>query len=104
MNLIIQASLCEPPSEISCFRDVTLYGKSFIFEDIVLSCKKGTRSMYWNWLKLHGAHDFISYLAFNDEPIDGLLMHSKKGNLRVDRIASSNLNKIISYFQLLRSK
>lgn len=102
VNLIIEAPLSEPPSEISCFRDVTLYGKSFIFEDIVLSCKKGTRSIYWNWLKSHGAHDFISYLAVDNEIIDGILMHSQKGDFVIDRITSFNLNEIISYFKILR--
>ena len=62
MNLIIEAPLCEPPSEVSCFRDVTLYGKTFIFEDILVKCDYGTRSIYWRWLKRHGAHDFISQL------------------------------------------
>ena len=102
VNLIIEASLSEPPSEISCFRDVTLYGKSFVFEDVVLSCEKGTRSIYWNWLKSHGAHDFISYLALETESIDGVLMHSEKGDFTIDRITSFNLNKIISYLQSFR--
>ena len=67
MKLIISAFLCEPPSNISCFRDVTLYGKIYVFEDILLSCKKGTRSAYWEWLKSYGAHDFISYLILDEE-------------------------------------
>jgi len=102
MNLIIECTLTEPPSEMSCFRDVTLYGKTFIFEDIFVVCKKGTRSIYWNWLKRHGAHDFISYLLKEDEPVDGFLLHTKKGNLVTDRIDYFNLNNVINAFNKIR--
>jgi len=102
VNLIIEAPLCEPPSEISSFRDITLYGKTFVFEDIVLLCQKGTRSFYWKWLKKHGAHDFVSYLASDHETIEGILMHSERGDFVIDRINTVNLNKIICFFQNLR--
>ena len=67
MNLIINSLFSEPPSEISCFRDVTLYGKTFIFDDVLIKCAKGTRSFYWKWLKNHGAHDFVSCLILEHE-------------------------------------
>jgi len=96
MNLIIEAPLSEPPSEISCFRDVTLYGKTFIFEDVLIQCQKGTRSIYWNWLKMHGAHDFISQLVREDEAIAGFKIATMNGNYIIDRICCENLPKIIT--------
>ena len=96
MNLIIQAELCEPPSEISCFRDVTLYGKTFIFDDVLVECQSGTRSIYWNWLKKHGAHDFISQLIREEERETGFKIATIKGNYIIDRICCENLPKIIS--------
>ena len=104
MNLIIESSLTEPPSSISCFRDVTLYGKTFVFEDILVVCKKGTRSIYWKWLKKHGAHDFISYLLRDDETENGFLIHTKQGNLITDKIDASNLSKFISTFNKIRNR
>jgi hypothetical protein len=103
MNLIIESSLTEPPSSISCFRDVTLYGKTFVFEDILVVCKKGTRSIYWKWLKKHGAHDFISYLLRDDETENGFLIHTKRGNLITDKIDASNLSDFISTFNKIRN-
>ena len=102
MNLIIDSSLCEPPSEISCFRDVTLYGKIFIFEDILVQCPQGTRSMYWDWLKRHGAHDFISQLLREDEEESGVSVRCSRGNLTVDRITAANLSWIISSLNRFR--
>tara|TARA_Y100000310_G_scaffold328729_1_gene397322 strand:- start:252 stop:563 length:312 start_codon:yes stop_codon:yes gene_type:complete len=95
MNLIIAASLCEPPSEATSFRDVTLYGKTFVFEDILLECEVGTRSFYWKWLKSRGAHDFISYLLKSSERESGFKLASRGGNLNVPSITPFNLDFIL---------
>lgn len=99
MNLIISSDLSAPPSEISCFRDITLYAKCFLFEDVLLKCPKGTRSLYWNWLKAHGAHDFISYLIRDNEIESGLLISQRNGNLNIDRINSFNIDFVISFLR-----
>ena len=96
MNLIIEAPLTEPPSEISCFRDVTLYSKTFIFEDILVQCQEGTRSIYWKWLKQHGAHDFISQLIREDEKVVGFKIATMRGNYIIDKISCENIHTIIS--------
>jgi len=96
MNLIIEADLSEPPSEISCFRDVTLYGKTFIFDDVLVQCQNGTRSIYWEWLKMHGAHDFVSQLIREDERVTGFKIATMNGNYIIDRICCENLPKIIT--------
>lgn len=102
MKLIIDSFLCEPPSEIYPFRDVTLYAKTYIFEDVLLKCKKGTRTMYWNWLKQYGAHDFISYIIKDTELESGFLIATQQGNLNIDRICYDNLNYIISSLKSIR--
>ena len=96
MQLKIQSCLTEPPSEISCFRDVTLYAKTYIFDDILVVCPPGTRAIYWYWLKSHGAHDFISDLIREDEKEYGYSIGPTKGNnLIIDKINCENLNEII---------
>ena len=90
MILIIESCLSEPPSEILCFRDVTLFSKLFIFDDILLECKPGTRAIYWNWLKSHGAHDFISQLVLEKgtdnhhllPALEWLMGNNVRGSLR----------------------
>ena len=102
MNLIIGAIFSEPPSQISCFRDVTLYGKTFIFEDILVNCPKGTRSLYWKWLKRHGAHDFVSQLLTEEEKERGFVINERQGNLCVPFISACNLNYVLSILNKLR--
>jgi|MDTC01.2.fsa_nt_gb hypothetical protein len=95
MNLIIDCSLTVPPSEIYCFRDVTLYAKTFVFQDILVQCEKNTRSMYWKWLKDNSIHDFVSYMLKPTEEEHGFKMAPKGGNLNIDRITADNLNFVI---------
>lgn len=101
MKLIIDSALSEPPSEISCFRDVTLYAKVYYYEDVLLRCKKGTRSIYWDWLKRHGAHDFISYLLTEEEKEYGFTISTKEGNLNIPRIHAGNLDFIINSLRFI---
>lgn len=102
VNLIISSHLSEPPSEVSCFRDVTLYGRIFIFEDILVECPRGTRSLYWNWLKRHGAHDFVSALIKEGEKERGFSLRPSGGNINIDKITAHNLSWLISSLNKLR--
>ena len=95
MILVIESCLTAPPSEVYCFRDVTLFAKTYGFEDILLECKDGTRSMYWNWLKRYGAHDYISQLIRERETPYGFSIKTKGGNYTVDRIVCENLSSIV---------
>jgi hypothetical protein len=65
-------ALTEPPSSIHCFRDVTLYANIFLNKENVIICKKGTRTLYWNWIKRFGAHDFIEDLLTEEEDQGGI--------------------------------
>lgn len=100
MQLKIQSCLSEPPSEISCFRDVTLFARTWMFEDVLVVCEPGTRSVYWDWLKRHGAHDFVSELIRSDTKEPGYSIGTTPGhNIVTDRIACNNLSEIISSLQ-----
>ena len=104
MILIIESCLTEPPSEITCFRDITLFSKLFIFEDILLECKPGTRAIYWNWLKSHGAHDFISQLVLDSEKQSGYTIKTTRGaNYKTDRINYDNFKDIIYTLRSLKA-
>lgn len=104
MNLIIYCTLSEPPSEVSCFRDVTMYSKVFCFEDVLMLCANGTRSIYWNWLKKNGAHDFVNGLLCEGESESGALIHPQKGDIVVDRITTTNLNYILTKLKLISDR
>lgn len=72
MVIIYDCALTEPPSSVYCFRDITLYSEIFLKNDNLVKCPKGTRTMYWSWLKQHGAHDFLQEIILDDEDQSGV--------------------------------
>ena len=78
MVVIYDSVLTEPPSSVHCFRDVTLYSNVFLNASNLLQCPKGTRSMYWKWIKKYGAHDFIEELITEKEKEDGVYIGNNK--------------------------
>ena len=101
MPLIIEAALTEPPSEIACFRDVTLYASCFIKKRIVLECEESMKDIYWKWLKQYGAFDYITDIVepFSESDIS---IRSSKGNITVPRIDCTNLEFILQGLERLR--
>ena len=100
MVVIYDSLLTEPPSSINCFRDVTLYVDVFLKSENLIRCPKGTRSMYWKWIKRYGAHDFIKELIAFDEHQEGLLVGKKK-NIDFAVLNEKNYGNMIN---LLKSR
>lgn len=55
MDLIIDGSLTAPPSQVYCFRDISLYVKCFLDKKIFIECEKDEIDLYWYWLKKNNA-------------------------------------------------
>lgn len=95
MNLIIDADLTNPPSEVAVFRDVTLYSKVFLKCDVLLECEHEDRDIYYYWLKRHGAFDFVDdFINFGEEY--GVTIRAARGTISTQRLDAFELNRIIS--------
>ena len=101
MTLRIEAELTIPPSSVTAFRDATLYAKVFKGLDVLLECEKGTRSIFWKWVKDHGAHDFIDALILPHEEPTCPRMGRRNANIRVDRLTAESLPFAISAIRSL---
>ena len=100
MKVIFEAYLCEPPSSVHCFRDVTLYLSIIKEKDLLVECKRRQVDLYYNWLKKYGAFDFIEDII----PIKaetGYRVGSLDANLKIDRINEYNLPEIISKLKVI---
>ena len=94
MNLIIDADLTNPPSEISVFRDITLYSKIYLNFDVLLECDAEYKDIYYYWLKNRGAFDFIDdFVGVNQET--GITIRSKNGTITLNHLRVEELTKII---------
>ncbi len=94
MNLIIDADLTNPPSEISVFRDITLYSKVFLDYNILLECEQDDKDLYYYWLKNRGAFDFIDdFILYNQEK--GFTIRPKLATITLKYFRVQELNKVI---------
>jgi hypothetical protein len=96
MVIIYDSQLTEPPSSVHCFRDVTLYSKTFLKNENIIRCPKGTKSFYWMWVKKYGAHDFIDAVINEEEEQQGVSVgHGKRINISI--VDEMSLPRLINY-------
>jgi len=101
MVVIYGCELTEPPSSIHCFRDVTLYSKVFLRNENILVCPKGTKSIYWGWIKKYGAHDFIEEIITPQEKQSGIYI-GYKGYLNIEYINENNYGNLINALKKIK--
>ena len=96
MNLLIAGVLARPPSSVHCFRDITLYTRTFTDINIILTCRQHNVDRTWQWLKRHGAFDYVDdIVGYGDLP--GLsIAPDSPCNIQVNRLTEHGLNGIIS--------
>lgn len=94
MVIAISSKLTEPPSNLTCFRDVTLYAKCFLNSEILLECPPEKQDLYWKWLKKRGAWDFIDDIVERKSELV-FSIRRKEGNITVPYINYNNLNFIL---------
>lgn len=95
MVLIFDCELTEPPSSVSCFRDVTLYSKVFLDCENLIKCPRGTKTMYWNWIKRYGAHDFVDQIILKEERQEGMTV-GQDGYVKFDVIDENSYVNLIA--------
>ena len=100
MNVIFEAYLCEPPSSIHCFRDITLYTACFIKKNVLLECEREQKDLYYKWLKNYGAYDFIDDIISINREI-GYRVGRQKANRKIEKINEHNLNYVINNLKKL---
>lgn len=100
MPVLIDCTLSEPPSEVACFRDVTLYCSVLLERNVILECKPELQDIYWNWLRERYAWDFIEEIV-PPRSVGGISIREKGGNITVPRISYGNLNFILGRLNVL---
>ena len=94
-KIIVDAELTEPPSEVTIFRDLTLYAKTFLQYCVLVECQKDVTDLYWYWLKSRGAFDFVDdFVETGSE--SGVRINSYGGGIVIGRLTAENLNLVVS--------
>jgi hypothetical protein len=71
-NLIINGDIVNPPSSITCFRELTLIAKKAIRLQVFIECQQ--KDYYFKYLKNFGAMDYI----------DDILLPGEETGMRID--------------------
>ena len=95
MDLIIDGSLTAPPSQVYCFRDISLYVKCFLDRNIFVECKKDEIDLYWYWLKRNNAYDFVDGMVRSGEVIGFKIGPKRKSNLKIESIDYYNQSFVL---------
>ncbi len=99
MTLIIRDQLVNPPTWFASFRDLTLYCRIFLHDDIVIESENP--DPYYHWIKPRGGMDFINdFVRPGSE--DGVrldLEHNFPRSIITDRIAPENVHRLIRQIQ-----
>lgn len=101
MILRIEAPLSEPPSTPTVFRDTTLYASVHRF-DVLVECVKGTRSIYWKWLKKYGAHDYVEQLILRGEEQGGITLGFDRCTINVRKLTPETLNFVVGRLAMFK--
>ena len=92
--VIIESTLTAPPSEVCLFRDITLFSRIFLQENVVLECEKEEIDFYYKWLKDKAAWDYVEdFIKPNTET--GFSIRKKNANICVEKILKRKLSKLL---------
>ena len=100
MLLLIDSLLTEPPSEVTIFRDITLYASTFKKMTILVEADADARDIYFDWLKSRGAVDFVEdIIDYEVEQGKSIrYMHSdRSASLKVRSLGYHNFNKVLTF-------
>lgn len=66
-SLLINGDIINPPSSISCVRDLTLVAHEYLNYDVIVECN-AEKDFYYRYLKNFGAMDYVDDLIkFGEE-------------------------------------
>ena len=101
MLLLIDAELSAPPSEVTLFRDITLFSACFLKKNVILECKHNEQDYYYKWLKNRGSWDFVKDIV-SPKTEYGFSIRLKRGNITIPKITYNNFSLIISSLERQR--
>lgn len=102
MYLAFEASLSEPPSSITSFRDATLLASVFCEMDVIVESPPGMRSQYLKWLRNNGAFDFIEDIVLAHEH-SAFKIGTKESDLVIQRLDQESLSFVAACLWSLKS-
>lgn len=102
MTLIIRDQLVNPPTWFPSFRDLTLYCRVFLHDDIVIESDEADSDV--PWLRPRGGLDFVEDIVRPGSE-DGVRLDVEPNypkSVITDRIDPENVQRLISQIRMCR--
>jgi hypothetical protein len=103
MNLIVNASLSENPTEKLFFRHVIAVAHCDLSYSCLIETEQEIKDLYYQFLLRQGLMDFVEAIVIPSEKEKGLRLDSKsneKPTLQVNAIRADNYINIIEHLRL----
>lgn len=97
--LIINGHLMFPPSEVSCFRDITLYVNVFIKTPVLVQADPAHVDSCYHYMLQTGSFDFVDDIVQPSQETGVVLSDTPPHDIRVRKIWAGNLDRIVCEIQ-----
>jgi hypothetical protein len=106
MNLIIAATLSEPPTETLSLRYVTLAAKHNLSLDCLIETEQQVKDAYYRYLLARGLMDFVEQIVTPEEHEEGIRLDSDLHfplTIQVKAITVENVLNVLGQIKSLKS-
>lgn len=97
--LIINGHLMFPPSEVSCFRDITLYAHVFVKIPVLVQVEPEHVDTCYHYMKHTGSYDYVQDIVLPNQEHGVMLSDKPPHDIRARRIWAGNLNRLVTEIQ-----
>jgi hypothetical protein len=105
MNLIIRASLAEPPSESLYFRYLTLVAQKNLNYFVLIESEKEMKDLYFNYFRNKGLMDYVDQIIVPEEKENGVrldIINNRPETIVVKKIDCENVINLIGQISFRR--
>lgn len=94
--IIIKNHLIFPPSEISVFRDITLYTKIYTSRCLIIESHPQHVDMCYNYLKSYGAFDYVDDIVHPGQETGVVVSDTSPCTIKVRKLWTGNLSRVLN--------
>lgn len=93
--LIINGNLIFPPSEVSCFRDITLYTHIYTNLPVLVQIESQHVDACYSYMRQTGSFDYVQDIITPDQETGMLLSDDAPCDIRARKFWAGNMQRIV---------
>lgn len=94
--VIIDSDLVFPPSEVSVFRDVTLYSTIYTDATVLIQSEQQHKDACYHYLKSLGAFDYVDEIILPGDEHGVIISKYPPYTIKARKLWAGNLNRLLN--------